>query len=212
MTTGSASRTDAPTDTASATDRLRRYLTDVRALAGEPLSLVGTLRRVERALTALLTRPLELPAACRRLPAPDEGGAYGRHLLHRDPEGRFVIVAMVWPPGFQGAVHDHGTWGVVGVVEGRVRVLDFERDDDGREPGGVILRKTGDAVVGPGAVATVLPPHRDFHSVGNASDEGLAVTLHTYGRDITACQVVDPATGRLETVRPEYTSEQLLER
>ena len=130
---------------------------------------------------------------------------YGRNLFHRDPTG-FVVIAMVWPPGVGGGPHDHGTWGVVGVLEGNVRVTDFERQDDGSDPDRADLLELDSGIAGPGAVADVLPPHRDFHAVGNASEDEWALTLHTYGRDICRCRSVDLETGLVRVVETHYTN------
>ena len=44
---------------------------------------------------------------------------YARNPVYSCPEGTLSIFAMVWLPGQWTLVHDHGTWGVVGVVEGK---------------------------------------------------------------------------------------------
>jgi len=48
---------------------------------------------------------------------PHEGGAVG-NLLHADPEGRFHILAVVFPEGTSSGVHHHGCWGVIGYLRG----------------------------------------------------------------------------------------------
>ncbi|MAJ28453.1 MAG: hypothetical protein CMJ92_03520, partial [Planctomycetes bacterium] len=44
---------------------------------------------------------------------------YTRHLLHADPEDRFSLLALVWKPGQGTPIHDHPSWGVIGVLRGR---------------------------------------------------------------------------------------------
>jgi predicted metal-dependent enzyme (double-stranded beta helix superfamily) len=48
---------------------------------------------------------------------PWEGGAVG-NLLHADPDGRFHVLAVVFPDGTSSGVHHHGCWGVIGYLEG----------------------------------------------------------------------------------------------
>lgn len=172
--------------------RLARYIDQVRAIAAQPLSEAAKLRRVRDAAAQLVSRPVELSPEDRRVPA----RGYGRNLLHKDPETGFVVIAMVWPAGQGGPPHDHGCWGVVAVAEGQVDVTNYEREDDGRDPARAVLRPVGTLRATPGAVAWVLPPHEDFHSVVNPSQERAAVTIHTYGREPHDFNRVDLATGQ----------------
>jgi predicted metal-dependent enzyme (double-stranded beta helix superfamily) len=55
-----------------------------------------------------------VPAEARE---PFEGQAVG-NLLYADPEGRFHILAVVFPEGTSSGVHHHGCWGVIGYLEG----------------------------------------------------------------------------------------------
>lgn len=163
-----------------------------------------TLRRIEtlRGIAArLVLEPLELTAAQRAIPPT----GYGRHLLHRDDEAGFVVIAMVWPPGIEGLPHDHGTFGVVAVLEGDVEVTDY--DVDVIDPGGerVRLRERSRVRGGPGATAFVLPPH-DVHRVRNASPDRMAISIHTYGRDLPRCRVIDPTSGQVTWIEPQYDS------
>ena len=48
---------------------------------------------------------------------PFEGGAVG-NLLHADPQGRYHLLAVVFPEGTSSGVHHHGCWGVIGYLRG----------------------------------------------------------------------------------------------
>lgn len=183
--------------------RLIRYIERVRALAAAPLSDAARLRRVREAAAELVAQPVNIAPEDRRFPA----RGYGRNLLHRDAETGFVVIAMVWPAGQGGLPHDHGTWGVVAVAEGEVEVTNFEREDDGRDPAKAELRSLGTLRAGRGAVAWVLPPHEDFHSVVNASSERAALTIHTYGREPRTFTRVELATGSASPGELVYDNE-----
>src|SRR5215813_12707552 len=43
---------------------------------------------------------------------------YARNAIHIAPSGNLSLFALVWLPGQWTPVHDHGSWGVVGVVRG----------------------------------------------------------------------------------------------
>lgn len=182
---------------------LRAFVERVRTIVRGASTNAAIVERLKSVATEQLSAPLPVRDEFRRLPAQ----GHGRNLVYRDQELGFVVVAMVWPPGARGLPHNHGTWGVVGVVEGEVDITNYERRDDGRDASRAELVEVSSLRAGPGAVAHVLPPHEDFHSVGNASEEDPALTLHAYGRDIESCLTVAPETGWVEVVRPLYTNE-----
>ena len=102
-------------------------------------------------------------------------GCYARHLLHCDPQGRFCAVAIVLTPGQSTPVHNHTTWGVIGVVTGREREIRYRRGDDGA------LVELGTGFNLPGEMSIVIPP-RDIHRIeGAAEDGGLTISIHVYG-------------------------------
>jgi predicted metal-dependent enzyme (double-stranded beta helix superfamily) len=43
---------------------------------------------------------------------------YARNAIHIEEDDSFSLYALVWSPGQWTPIHDHGTWGVVGVYEG----------------------------------------------------------------------------------------------
>ena len=48
---------------------------------------------------------------------------YARNAIHLTDDGGPSLYALVWTPGQWTPVHDHGTWGVVGIVEGVLEQL-----------------------------------------------------------------------------------------
>ncbi|MGW7005371.1 cysteine dioxygenase [Streptomyces sp. NPDC054933] len=110
-----------------------------------------------------------------------EGGSdrYRQHVLHAEPDGSFSIVALVWLPGQQTAIHDHVSWCVAGVHEGQEHERRYRLMTDGRT---ARLIPTEDAVNPAGAVAAFAPPG-DIHRVRNCGTTK-AISLHIYGADI----------------------------
>jgi predicted metal-dependent enzyme (double-stranded beta helix superfamily) len=43
---------------------------------------------------------------------------YQQLLLHCDPLERFSVVSFVWGPGQRTPIHDHCTWGLIGMLRG----------------------------------------------------------------------------------------------
>ncbi|HMJ05616.1 MAG TPA: cysteine dioxygenase family protein [Chthoniobacterales bacterium] len=109
---------------------------------------------------------------------PDET-CYCRHLLHVEPDGSFSIVALVWLPGQETAIHDHVSWCVVGVHRGEEDETTYRLAGDESDRHLVV---TGHAVNPVGAVVALVPPG-DIHRVKNSCD-GIAVSLHVYGADV----------------------------
>lgn len=173
----------------------------MRCILGESPSDSELVARVQVAAKDLVSQPIELAPEFLRVPE----GSYGRNLMYRDVDYGFVVIAMAWPPGIQGAPHDHGTWGVVAVAEGEVILNNYARLDDGSDPA-VVTLEPRDRIEGKvGDVGYVLPPEVDFHTVGNACPEKFSLTIHTYGLDITECNMVCPDSGGLKKVFPTYS-------
>lgn len=186
--------------TPSICPRLEAYIERVRGICDRCSSDAEIVDEVQVAARELVSAPLDLDPEFLRIP--DEG--YGRNLIHRDDKHGFVVIAMAWPPGIQGAPHDHGTWGVVAVADGEVVLENYERLDDGSDPENVTLRARDRVEGSVGDVGFVLPPEVDFHTVGNRCDQKRSLTIHTYGLDIKECNLVCPETGKLKRAYPSY--------
>ena len=137
-----------------------------------------------------------------RIGSPD---CYTRHLLHRDPENRFVVLALVWMPGQMTPIHDHSCWGVMGILQNSLEEICYDRLDDGKRPDFAELEQSRGTDVGRGSVAYLLPPYEEIHRIGNTSSKP-TVSLHVYGRDLDAVNVFDPVTGKVCPMRIKYYS------
>ncbi|MCK6478634.1 MAG: cysteine dioxygenase family protein [Planctomycetaceae bacterium] len=132
-------------------------------------------------------------------------GQYSRNLVHRDPRGLFVVIALLWKPETASAIHDHTTWGVMGTYESAIECTNYDRVDDGSTPGMAQVREREVIPSGEGNVEIVLPPRVDIHRMRNPTKRR-TITIHTYGREVDACNVYDPATCRMGTVSLRYAN------
>ena len=107
-------------------------------------------------------------------PDPDH---YQQYLLYCDARRRFSIVSFVWGPGQSTPVHDHGVWGMVGVLRGSEISENFELRDGA-------LVKTSEDVLTPGQIISFTPERGDIHRVRNAYADRTSVSIHIYGGDI----------------------------
>lgn len=158
--------------------------------------------RVQHELETRLAAGLDLGERFRR-PRPD---GYARRLFHRDPAGRFSVVAMTWGPGQRTPLHDHaGIWCVEGVVEGTLEVARFELLAAGAD-GVHRFAARGGTTAGVGSSGALIPPF-EYHTLANASDREVAVTVHVYGGDMDRCSAFEPlpAAGPDAYLRHEKT-------
>lgn len=147
--------------------------------AGGPASIALAVR--EALAVRIAGGDVALPASASSA-FPDR---YARRLIHRDPAGRFSIVAMAWGPGQFAPVHDHdGSWCVEGVLSGATFSEPYRAIDsrDGRwrfEPLAREIMRSGDT-------GAIFPPF-EHHVYGNASAHDAALTLHVYGPELLRC-------------------------
>lgn len=130
---------------------------------------------------------------------------YTRHLLHRDPKNRFVVLSLVWMPGQMTPIHDHACWGVMGLIQNSLEEICYDRLDDGSRPDFAELEQSRGTDVGQGGVAYLLPPYEEIHRIGNTSSKP-TISLHVYGRDLDEINVFDQVTGKVSPMRIKYYS------
>lgn len=106
---------------------------------------------------------------------------YSQYLLHSDGEERFSVVSFVWGPGQSTPIHDHTTWGIIGVLRGAEIEQRYVRQPDGSlAPNGAPERLSA------GSVDVVSPSVGDLHKVSNALDDRASISIHVYGGNIGA--------------------------
>ncbi|MBT6278327.1 MAG: cysteine dioxygenase family protein [Chromatiales bacterium] len=121
---------------------------------------------------------------------------YCRNLIYETDDGSLSLYSLVWLPGQWTPVHDHGSWGVVGVVEGNLEERSYVRTDDhhGRDEG-IALSRGGIVLLPPGAVTTFVPNPDHIHLTGVADDRPPVLSLHLYGRQMNSFHVYDVEAG-----------------
>lgn len=129
---------------------------------------------------------------------------YQQFLLHADPAGRFSVVSFVWGPGQKTPIHDHGTWGVIGMLRGAEIGQHYRQHAHACLPDGPEER------LAPGDTAVVSPTVGDLHVVRNAFDDRVSISIHAYGADIGKQQrhVYDAATGTAKPFVSGYANPQ----
>jgi 3-mercaptopropionate dioxygenase len=151
-------------------------------------------------LQPLLAAALEGPGwTDERFATTDEGGRR-RYLYYRNDDDSLLIYGVVFRNGHPTPVHDHVTWGLIGVQSGEQRTTRYRRADDGSVPGQCRVDLVADEVLTRGATYPLLPPH-DIHRIEVVS-EGEGLSIHVLGADLTRQRrrIFDVANGRCEEV------------
>lgn len=185
----------------SLTPGLRDYVGTIEAVLARRAANKIIIREVSAATKTLCSSDGWLEER-HRVGNPDR---YTRHLLHRDPQNRFVVLALVWMPGQMTPIHDHACWGVMGLIQNTLEEVCFDRLDDGKRPDFAELEQSRVTDVGQGGVAYLLPPFEEIHRIGNTSGKP-TISLHVYGRDLDEVNVFDPVSGKVSPMRIKYYS------
>ncbi len=126
---------------------------------------------------------------------------YARNAIYIAPEHDLSLFALVWLPGQWTPVHDHGSWGVVGIVEGMLEEHAYmSLDGEITANTGIRLKRGGNVVLPPGAVTTFVPNPDHIHRTGVAADRPRAVSLHLYGRTMSSFHIYDMDKGTRQLV------------
>ena len=176
----------------SSLETFRSACEAVVAESSAPCRIVRRLAPHMRSLVDSADRFLE-PAHLRG--DPDH---YARNLIFSGDSGQLSLFTMVWAPGQWTPIHDHGTWGVVGVVDGVLEEQSFMRVD--ARPGqdrdeGIDLSPGGLVLLPPGAVSTFVPQPDHIHETGVATDGLPVLSLHLYGNELNEFNVYDRDAG-----------------
>jgi predicted metal-dependent enzyme (double-stranded beta helix superfamily) len=117
---------------------------------------------------------------------------YTRNLVFNAPDASLSLYAIVWLPGQWTPVHDHGSWGIVGVVEGVLEERSYVRlsPDRGADTG-IDLARGGVILLPRGSVTSFVPNPDHIHKTGVPAERSRAVSLHLYGRTMNDFNIYD---------------------
>ena len=132
--------------------------------------------------------------------------SYAQYLVHKADDDSFSIVSFVWLPGQSTPIHDHTTWGLIGVFEGEEEEERFTRLDDGSRKDYADLKSLGSHVSQAGEISHVCPPDKEIHQVRNTSSN-LSISIHIYGCNIGERErhLFDTATHTVTPFKSGYT-------
>lgn len=156
--------------------RLRRFVVDLAELLAQAPDEPRILDQGAALLRELISADDWLPDDYAQ-PSPER---YQQYLLHADSRQQFSIVSFVWGPGQATPVHDHRTWGLIGMLRGSEISQGFTLSPGALAPAGPAEQ------LQPGQVIAVSPRIGDLHQVRNAYDDRTSISIHVYGANIGA--------------------------
>ena len=132
---------------------------------------------------------------------------YRQYLLYRDPLDRFSVQSFVWGPGQSTPVHDHTVWGLVGVYQGAEKCQRYRRLASGE-----VIPDGDEQILVAGQIDYVSPSVGDIHTVRNAHDDRVSISIHVYGADIGKVErhVFDLKTGAVKPFVSGYSTPRAL--
>ena len=135
-----------------------------------------------RRLEPLLKRALDGPGwTDPRYATVVDGGRPGFR-YYQNEDGSLNVYGVLFRPGHPTPVHDHVTWGIIGVYSGEQRTTRYRRLDDGATPGHCTVDEVADEVLTHGATYPLLPPH-DIHRIEVVGAED-GLSIHVLGADL----------------------------
>ena len=129
---------------------------------------------------------------------------YARNAIFVAADQSLSLYALVWTPGQWTPVHDHGSWGVVGVLRGVLEERSYIRmtapDADAR----IELQRGGVILLSPGCVTSFVPNPDHIHITGVSAERPQVVSLHLYGRNMDSFHLYDVSAGTRRKVDLEH--------
>lgn len=146
---------------------IEAFLMETRAILAAEGETDAALAQIAARMQVLVTHP----AVCANTDAPagnvHAGGQTGP--LYTDDTGLTLVRARFGPEALT-PIHNHGTWGIVGVYHGRDRYQRWRRLDAGNGEGEARLALIDERVLEPGDVAIIPPPPQDIHAQGGEGE------------------------------------------
>ncbi|MHC5823428.1 MAG: cysteine dioxygenase family protein [Nostoc sp.] len=166
---------------------LRSFVATVREISASTVDdRTQTLAKLEPYFQELLAQQEWLPEKFAQVNSESRmGGGIGQWLLYRAKDRSLSVFSLVIPPGSTTPVHDHLTWGLIGLYKGNQEETVYRRVDSGDAEGHAQLQVTEVRLLQPGDIYRLLPPDGDIHAVKTTS-QSASVSIHLLGND-TGC-------------------------
>lgn len=116
-------------------------------------------------------------------------------ILQEGEDGTCALMLACFPAAAPTPVHNHNSWGIACVVQGRDRYLRWERLDDGADPERAELRLAEEIVLEPGDVVWFHGPPHDIHSQQGIGDDAWELVFFGTNPNLRSRSYFDPERG-----------------
>ena len=177
---------------------LQQFVDDARHAAGANPEPADCVLKVAPMMHRLLQGDQTFLEASHFRADPDH---YARNAVYIADDGGLSLYTLVWTPGQWTPVHDHGTWGVVGVIRGVLEERNHIRTDHNQETDeGIVLQRGGVILLAEGTVTSFVPNPDHIHRTGVPEGREQVVSLHLYGRTMNRFHIYDVEAGTRELI------------
>ena len=131
--------------------------------------------------------------------------------LHRSADRSFLVLCYIWDPGLSDAIHDHGSWGIIGSFVRSIGERRYMRVDNGKKEGYAELEEVSSIILNPGETTYVLPLNKGIHRMENFGSD-MAITINVYGPNVRKgyVQFFYPERNSVNRVYPPKTLREAL--
>ena len=161
---------------------LDEFVYDMEAMLKEQPDQEKIFDQGSSLLERLIANPEAIPA---EYLVPVGRGArsnHGSYALYQGESG-LLVTSVVWGPGDHASPHDHGTWGMIGVMGNHLTETRFRRVDDHAVDGYARLERDRTGQFTSGEVTLLIPEVDEIHQMDNFTDQP-TVEIHVYGNDL----------------------------
>lgn len=161
---------------------LQTFIDDVKSILAEHGETEAGVEQVAGRLKQLIATP----GATEGLHIPQGNVHSGRQSgpLYTDETGLTLALARFDSDDFT-PIHNHGSWGAVGVYEGSDVLRTYRRLDDGDAEGHAKIELIEERILNEGDVAVVPLPPQDIHAQAGTPDEA-ALEFVIFGKNVMA--------------------------
>jgi predicted metal-dependent enzyme (double-stranded beta helix superfamily) len=177
----------------SSYETIDAFVADVKHVLTEEGASAPALERIAELMRDLVRSPI-VDQVHEELAGNIHQGRQSRP-LYTDASG-LTLVRGRFDPEAMTPIHNHGSWGIIGVYRGRDRYQIWRRLDDGQRPGSARVELVEERIMEPGDVAILPPPPQDIHAQ-QGLDGAPAYELVLFGANtmILPRLYFDPAQG-----------------
>ncbi len=186
---------------------LRTFVAEVGAIVARATSPGEAVVALREPFSRLLADRSWLPSMFRQ-PSPQGGmgGGISSWLVYRSADRSLTLMSLVVPAGSATPVHDHLSWGLVGLYDGAQEERVY-REVGGSGENHSQLELVTVRQLQIGQFYDLIPPEDDIHSVKTTSPTA-SISLHLLANDIGCIwrHMYDPEKSKISPFRSGYTN------